>query len=109
MEFTKEQEKRIKEHLNVCGNGRMDSLTFMHKDEDYTLKYEFSGLGDVSVCIAKCDYENEDEGLKILFNESFSYILCDEEKTDDDFDNEIIDFTKNALDRIGIDSVEALV
>lgn len=103
MEFTKEQRKRIKEHLKVCGNGRMDSLTFMHKGEDYSLSYDFSGLGEVFVYIAKYDYENEDEGLITLFDERFSYSLCDE------IDNEIINFTQNAFDSIGIDSVEALV
>ena len=108
MEFTKKEIKGIKEHLKVCANGRMDSLTFIHNGEDYSLSYEFSGLGEVSVCIAKYDYENEDEGLNILFDERFSYDLYDEndeKKTDD----EIIDFTKNAFDSIGIDSVEVLV
>lgn len=112
MEFTKEQRKRIKEHLKVCGNGRMDSLTFMHKGEDYSLSYDFFGLGEVFVYIAKYDYENEDEGLITLFDERFSYSLCDEndeKKSDDEIDNEIINFTQNAFDIIGIDSVEALV
>ena len=108
MEFTKKEIKGIKEHLKVCANGRMDSLTFIHNGEDYSLSYEFSGLGEVSVCIAKYDYENEDEGLNILFDERFSYDL-DEKKTDDEIDDEIIDFTKNAFDSIGIDSVEVLV
>ena len=112
MEFTKKEIKGIKEYLKVCVNGRMDSLTFIHNGEDYSLSYEFSGLGEVSVCIAKYDYENEDEGLNILFDERFSYSLYDEndeKKTDDEIDNEIIDFTKNAFDSIGIYSVEVLV
>lgn len=112
MEFTKEQGKRIKEYLKVCGNGRMDSLTFMHKGEDYSLSYHFSGLCEVFVSIAKYDYENEDEGLIILFDERFSYSLYDdndEKKTCNEIDNEIINFTQNAFDSIGIDSVEALV
>ena len=112
MEFTKKEIKGIKEYLKVCANGRMDSLTFIHNGEDYSLSYEFSGLGEVSVCIAKYDYENEDEGLNILFDERFSYSLYDEndeKKTDDEIDDEIIDFTKNAFDSIGIYSVEVLV
>lgn len=109
MEFTKEQGKRIKEYLKVCGNGRMDSLTFKHKGEDYSLSYDFSGLCEVFVSIAKYDYENEDEGLITLFDERFSYNLYDEKKSDDEIDNEIINFTQNAFDSIGIDSVEALV
>lgn len=112
MEFTKKEIKGIKEHLKVCANGKMDSLTFIHNGEDYSLSYEFSGLGEVSVCIAKYDYENEDEALNILFDERFSYSLYDEndeKKTDDEIDDEIIDFTKNAFDSIGIDSVEVLV
>lgn len=112
MEFTKEQVKTIKEYLKACSNGRMDSLTFMHKGEDYSLSYDFSGLFEVFVSIAKYDYENEDEGLIILFDERLSYSLYDEndeKKSDDEIDNEIIDFTKNAFDSIGIYSVEALV
>lgn len=112
MEFTKKEIKGIKEHLKVCANGRMVSLTFIHNGEDYSLSYEFYGLGEVSVCIAKYDYENEDEGLNILFDERFSYDLYDEndeKKTDDEIDDEIIDFTKNAFDSIGIYSVEVLV
>ena len=108
MEFTKKEIKEIKEYLKVCANGRMDSLTFIHNGEDYSLSYEFSGLGEVSVCIAKYDYENEDEGLNILFDERFSYSLYDEndeKKTDDEIDDEIIDFTKKAFDSIGIYSV----
>ena len=91
MEFTKKEIKGIKEYLKVCVNGRMDSLTFIHNGEDYSLSYEFSGLGEVSVCIAKYDYENEDEGLNILFDERFSYSLYDEndeKKTDDEIDDE---------------------
>lgn len=116
MEFTKKEIKGIKEHLKVCANGRMDSLTFIHNGEDYSLSYEFHGLGDVSVCIAKYnyedDYEDDYEGLNILFNERFSYSLYDEndeKKTNDEIDDEIIDFTKNAFDSIGIYSVEVLV
>ena len=113
MEFTKKEIKGLKEYLKVCVNGRiMDSLTFIHNGEDYSLSYEFSGLGDVSVCIAKYDYENEDDVLNILFRERFSYSLYDEndeKKTEDEIDDEIIDFTKKALDSIGIYSVEALV
>lgn len=113
MEFTKKEIKGLKEYLKVCINSRiMDSLTFIHNGEDYSLSYEFSGSGEVSVCIAKYDYENEDEVLNILFRESFSYSLYDEndeKKTEDEIDDEIIDFTKSAFDSIGIDSVEALV
>ena len=111
MEFTKKEIKGIKEHLKVCANDIMVSLTFIHNGEDYSLSYEFSGLGEVSVCIAKYDYEN-DEGLNILFDERFSYDLYDEndeKKTDDEIDDEIIDFTKKAFDSIGIYSVEVLV
>ena len=75
MEFTKKEIKGIKEHLKVCANGRMDSLTFIHNGEDYSLSYEFHGLGEVSVCIAKYDYENEDEGLNILFDERFFFFF----------------------------------
>lgn len=112
MEFTKKEIKGIKEYLKACANGRMDSLTFIHNGEDYSLSYEFSGLGEVSVCIAKYDYEDEDEGLNILFDERFSYDLYDEndeKKTDDEIDNEIIDFTKSAFDSIGIYIVEVLI
>lgn len=108
MEFTKKEIKGIKEHLKVCANGRMDSLTFIHNGKDYSLSYEFSRLGEVSVCIAK----NEDKGLNILFNERFSYDLYDEndeKKTDDEIDNEIIDLTKSVFDCIGFYSVEVLV
>lgn len=114
MEFTKKEIKGIKEHLKVCANGRMDSLTFIHNGEDYSLSYEFHGLGEVSVCIAKYDYTDDyvDEGLNILFDERFSYSLYDEndeKKTDDEIDDEIIDFTKNAFDSMGIYNVEVLV
>lgn len=112
MEFTKKEIKGIKEYLKVCANGRMDSLTFIHNGEDYSLSYEFHELGEVSVCIAKYDYEDDYEGLNILFDERFSYSLYDEndeKKTDDEIDDEIIDFTKNAFDSMGIYNVEVLV
>ena len=112
MEFTKKEIKGIKEHLKVCVNGRMNFLTFIYNGGGYSLSYEFSGLGEASVCIAKYDYENEDEGLNIIFDERFYYDLYDEndeKKTDDEIDDEIIDFTKNAFDSIGIYSVEVIV
>lgn len=48
----------------------------------------------------------------VFFHNQISYSLYDEndeKKTDDEIDDEIIDFTKSAFDSIGIYNVEVLV